>query len=86
MSRHKIEEAVKVYLRLNEAGDAWEVDPVVFDGDPLDGYDYGPINEDCGCGQRDKCAVARAAAREVPLPNAGILLRLLNEAAARPRR
>lgn len=34
---HVVEEHVRVYLRLAEDGSGWEIDPITFDGWPLEG-------------------------------------------------
>lgn len=54
---HIIEEHVKVYLRLNAEGTAWEIDPINDDGFPLDGLNNGPQpkESDCECENKQQC-------------------------------
>ena len=73
---HRIEEAAKVYLRLNSDGTGWEVDPLMFDGYPADSpYEHGPIDDSCECGPAsgdDATEEHRALmgkARELDLPD-----------------
>lgn len=47
---HHIEEAVRVYLVLDEDG-KWAIDSPTADGYPLFGYDDGPVDDECQCGE-----------------------------------
>lgn len=78
--RHKIEEGVRVYLVLNEAGTAWEIDGVTMDGYPLDStVDDGARNEACDCDDKVACEAMREKADRVTLPSGNQLIDLLTD-------
>lgn len=80
-TEHKIEEAVRVYLRLNDEGTAWEIDLPSIDGYALySDYDDGPLNEDCECDDPEDCERVRRASLLLPLPNGVELFHMLGEA------
>lgn len=78
---HKIEEHVKVYLRLADDGTGWVIDPITFDGFPLDGLKIGPTptESDCECADRRHCWEAHNYASHVPLPTGEELFNLMAE-------
>lgn len=78
---HKIEEHVKVYLRLSDDGSRWVIDPITFDGFPLDGLKNGPTptESDCECADRKACWEAHNHAAYVPLPTGKELFDLMAE-------
>ena len=76
MTEHHIEERAVVNLRLGTDG-RWEIDSPTFDGYELEGYEGGPVADECQCGDETSCAEALEAARRVPLPSAVELLALL---------
>lgn len=79
MTGHHIEERAVVYLRLGVEG-RWEIDSPTFDGYGLEGYDDGPVNSECDCGDAAACTAALEAAKQVPLPDAVELMALLRSA------
>lgn len=79
---HRVEEHAKVYLRLADDGTRWEIDPITFDGFPLDGLKNGPTptESDCECTDRKQCwEVHNHAAFSVPLPTGAELFTMLTE-------
>ena len=80
--RHKIEEAVRVYLVLDELPDGrlrWVIDDPSVDGMALFGYDSGALNEDCNCDRPAECERMREAGDQIELPDGLDLMRLLAE-------
>lgn len=89
--QHYIEEIAKVYLRLNAAGDGWEIDTITLDGYPLFGYDGGPQVNHGECGEREdedhdevECERVLRATQRLDLPDAETLFNLLGRALEKP--
>ncbi len=80
--RHYIEQTALVYLRLDDAGTKWIVDSSSLDGYSLDSAydDISAHNSECPCGTPEECERARAAADQIPLPNARELAALIVQA------
>ena len=74
---HYIEERAEVYLRLAEDGRRWEIDGATMDGGGLEGYEHGPVNQECQCGDEAACNEARSAAQKVPWPDGYELTQML---------
>jgi len=80
--RHFIEQAVVVYLRLDDAGRRWIVDGSSLDGYALDSShgDLSAQRGECPCAEDAACEAARAAADQLPLPTGRELAALIVEA------
>lgn len=81
---HYVEESVSVYLELDENG-AWKIDPVAYDGYPLEGYGGGAEHGNCKHADHahddGKIRSDSHADLDLPdLPDAGQLLHLLARA------
>lgn len=74
---HYIEERAEVYLRLAEGARRWEIDDATMDGGGLEGYERGPSNQECQCGDEAACNEARSAAEKVPWPDGYELTQML---------
>lgn len=74
---HYIEERAEVYLRLADDGSGWEIDGATMDGAGLEGYEHGPVNAECQCGDDTACDEALAASRTVPWPDGYELTEML---------
>lgn len=79
---HYIEDAARVWLRLNDTGDGWTLDSWAPDESFLSDYrDYdesGPNNEQCECPDPDACETERGRVeREVGMPTPTELLHIL---------
>jgi hypothetical protein len=79
---HFIEQAVQVYLRLDDQGTRWIVDGPTVDGYPLDTAreDLHATNSECGCGRPAECLKVLQAADKLPLPTAVQLVGLIGDA------
>jgi hypothetical protein len=75
-----VEETVKVYLQLNEAGTKWEVASSSLDGYPLDGVGTS-LNCSNGDPDEDHTDCNRRAEAAPELPTAAELLVMLEEVA-----
>jgi hypothetical protein len=75
--RHKIEDAVRVYLILSEDRKSWEVDPTSFDMALFSDYDNGAINEDCMCDDKAECGAIVTEANHIELPSGQELILML---------
>jgi hypothetical protein len=83
--RHRIEERGSMWLEL-EADGTWGIASATLDGYPLQGYDDGPLNEECVCDDEDECAALLDAVRLwLNLPTAEQLLPLLPAPEPTPR-